>query len=140
MKHTIRAVHLGMIAAGLAAMAAASVAQAQTSRSFRFVDSRPTSVSGSQNYEGLTVVAHIRRSGVEVASNRRNEVCADFRNTTANAWAGGYRIDATNNPRTHATLRVPANQTVTRCELLPLRSEYYVLLHNQTEYWNRMGG
>lgn len=79
----------------------------------------------------------IRRSGVEAASNRRNQVCADFRNTTPNAWAGGYRIDAADNPRPHATLRVPANQTATRGELLPVRSEYHVLIDNQTEYWSR---
>ncbi|WP_333606914.1 hypothetical protein [Arsukibacterium sp.] len=105
----------------------ATTAQAQDQYSFRFGDhnkGRTVSLEAPP----LRVTLEIQRTGLQIAGANRSEICASFRNVSGNDWSGGYRLTDRDENRTHASIRVPAYETVRRCETLNPQMVYYVVL------------
>lgn len=104
-------------------------ASAQSTQTFALPYHNAGRTVGEKCWEGLCITVGIKETNVPgLRGNSR--ICASFRNPSAENWSGGYRVS--NNPgnrdRTHASLRVPANSTVERCETLSVTEEYFVVL------------
>lgn len=123
----------GAIAFAAIAVTPLHTAQAQSSETFRIADHSVGNGAGEKCWEGLCVGITIKQ--VNVPGLRGNSrICAQFRNTSGQPWAGGYRLS--NNPanynRTHASLQVPAQGIAERCETLSVTEDYFVVLRKNT--------
>lgn len=114
-------------ATAMALGAVATPATAQDQYSFRF-GNHNVGRTVSREAPPLSVMVEIRRTGLRIAGAERSEICANFRNVSGTDWRGGYRLTDRDENRTHASLRVPAYETVRRCETLNPQMVYYVVL------------
>jgi hypothetical protein len=115
------------LAGALALGTLAAPAAAQERYSFRFAD-HSVGRTVSRVAPPLRVTLEIRRTGLRISGADRSEICASFENVTQYDWSGGYRLTDREVRDTHASLSVPAYETVRRCETLSPQMVYYVIL------------
>ncbi|WP_339931297.1 hypothetical protein [uncultured Brevundimonas sp.] len=116
--------------AGVMALGAiATNAVAQDRVNFRFAD-HSVGRTVSRTAPPLRITLEIRRTGLRISGADRSEICASFENQTRYDWSGGYRLTDREVRDTHASLRVPAYETVRRCETLNPQMVYYVVLRD----------
>ncbi len=109
--------------------AGAAPAAAQEQYRLTFGDhSVGRTVSSPRSVEGLWVTLEIRRTGLRISGADRSEICATFENESGSDWSGGYRLTDRDVYNTHASLRVPAYESRTRCETLNPQMQYFVVL------------
>ena len=115
------------LAGAMALAAVVTPAAAQDRINFRFAD-HSVGRTVSRVAPPLEIRLEIRRTGLRISGADRSEICAIFENVTQYDWSGGYRLTDRDVYNTHASLRVPAYETRTRCETLSPQMVYYVVL------------
>jgi hypothetical protein len=76
--------------------------------------------------DGVLVSVHISRVNFHEG---KSQICAEFRSWARLEWEGGYRLTNRNVETTFATVRVPEDETVRRCEILPVADSYRVIVN-----------
>lgn len=114
------------ISALAVSLAAAGAVAAKDRISIRMFFNYKGYETGKYNIEGLRVSLRVREVNV---NGGKSEVCAYFYNDYPNAWEGGYRLTNRDDYSTFATVRVGGSSWVSRCEILPVATDYYVVLN-----------
>jgi len=118
---------VSVLAGTMALGAGATSAVAQDRITFRLAD-HSVGRTVSRTAPPLRVTLEVRRTGLRISGADRSEICASFENVSQHDWSGGYRLTDRDVNNTHASLSVPALETVRRCETLNPQMVYYVIL------------